>query len=110
MSDTEIYQQIVANANAVLEGMKGIVEASREMRPMLLSLGEDVLGLDCVQTILLIESETDDEPSGVQRELWAPEVLEERDRKLKEYLGRVQRDVETACRQLVLWFGQGEIK
>jgi hypothetical protein len=106
VTQTEIYKQIVAVASAVLTGAKGIVEASREMRPMLLSLDEDVSGLDCVQTILAIESETDDEPIGEQRELWAPALLEERDRNLKEYVARVQSDAETACRQLVHRFGR----
>ena len=106
MTQTDIRKQIVAVANVVLAGAKGVVEASREMRPMFLSLDEDVSGWDCVQTILAIESETDDEPVGEQRQLWAPALLEERDLNREEYVARVQGDAEEACRHLVLRLGR----
>ncbi len=48
-----------------------------------------------------VESETDDLPSGTQRELWEPSALSLLDAERHEYWRHVESSVREACAQLV---------
>lgn len=96
--------EVVRICNELLIGSIDLIWASR----MLCGLGgeicEDPQDPDFI-LFVVIDSDTDYLPSSVERHLWHPGVLEEKDREIKAVEEFYRDDVVKACNRLIERFG-----
>ncbi len=82
----------------MLEGKLGFVEGCRLLVQICRQF--DLPDSDSMDTIVAIESETDDVPVGAEREKWAPEALRKKDRQCADYLDQVRTPLKLALETL----------
>jgi hypothetical protein len=106
-AETEAKRRIVAEASLMLNGQRDLLEGCRRIVRYRAGLSKQDLSDDDLMFMVVVESELDDVPTGPARPHWAPEALAEKDRKARDYIGRVQEELLKACQALVQKWGPG---
>jgi hypothetical protein len=86
-------------SQAILSGRVGIVEASRELA--CLGHTPDVMNEEIHNVFVGACSESDHLPIGAVRDLWNPQVLEEKDREIADIEARWKDRILAACKSIL---------
>jgi len=99
-----MVEYIVKVAQAILNGTMDVIEGSR----MLHGLGHDVCADDLdpdFSIFVVVDSDTDHLPIGEVRQLWAENILVEKDEEIRKIKAFYKDDVLQTCSSLILRFG-----
>ena len=95
--------EIAGLASMILSGTLDPVDGVRRMVGLQKYLSEEDRRYPAFQTIVSVESETDDFPLSSAREHWEPRSLVELDEQKRAYLQQVEATLFEACRAIVRW-------
>ena len=99
---TERRAELVAVAQAMLDGRLHLIEGARKICALRFAVGEP--DNEVFMPIRSTESETDHFPLGEMRSRCAIEYLERTDREMDRYLAKAKLDILAACEGIVRTF------
>lgn len=94
--------ELIAVANAMLNGETNLIEGVRKICSLRHSLGDPEN--DVFMPIRAIESETDHFPIGELRKQCANDYLQRVDNEMQRYLAEAKEDIFTACQEIIQVF------
>jgi hypothetical protein len=86
-------------SQAVFSGRMGMIEASRELA--CLGHAPDVMNEEIHKVFVGVCTESDHLPIGAVRELWNPQVLEEKDREIADIEARWKDRILAGCKSIL---------
>ncbi len=101
----KIQRQVVALAQAILDGQEPLVPNAQRMTKLLYWLGLEPSTDEDITDFRLIVSETDALPLGSERQYWEPAALAEKDREIVQAEAWARKFGLDTCRRLVQRFG-----
>ena len=92
--------EAIKTADEIIAGKVGIIAGSRIMSRLRFEIGisdddEDFL------TFVAIDSESDELPTGQERELWSPEALKEKDKEIQRCEELYRQNAIEACEGII---------
>lgn len=107
MSDQDLLdarREVVESATAILDGRLGVLEGCKQLSTIGLRLLTDRFDDADFSLFDAIASESDNLPTGSERQYWSAEELAQADREIARYEAVVRDDVHAVCRNVLVRF------
>lgn len=98
-----VRKRVVEIAGSIVAGTLRPLLGARYLSRYVHDL-EQEMSQDAWRTIVGVDSESDHLPIGPERQYWAPEALQEKDKEALEYEQRIKADVMRAAEELLRRF------